>query len=583
MTVGSGPGLEVVVERQHLGWQFNFFPQGLPMSKFQVWLVPVDGGPVGVLYADPEPDAAGFGFMHPNPPYGRYIFAVASTDTIVTAEYTIQEADDFLVPDWIPARTLQYGISITSGHIKADSEVVVTLQNDQGGEPLRLPVESQRDGYVFVQTPPLARGEYTLVATIDGKKFTAPLSVLEVPMLNGMESHQPASYEAHTVTLHGGDLWTFAEDRLPQIQILDANRDYAVIRPVEPEFVSDKEVQFMFPAGLPSGIWQMAAQMDGSYVARYSIFVGFDLDPGLQLGVPEQTITATAAGVTFEEGAEISIHHEGVTASDVRVLEDPHQIQFTLRGELPEGFFSFWVTRPDGYMIGHTTILWANQPGTTPPTESTPSEGATPEATPPVFPDVPADHWARPDLEAMAARNIVRGDQEGRFNPDANVTRAEVAALLVCTLGLEHVTPSEPSFGDVATADWFFADVETAAAAGLIQGHAGQFRPRDQISRQEVAVILARALRERDAASSVRAETAEALRTALAPETAEAVLCGLSDRASIAAWAEADVVLVYHLGLMDGRSETSFEPTAPATRLEVVVGLKRLLERLGEL
>lgn len=61
------------------------------------------------------------------------------------------------------------------------------------------------------------------------------------------------------------------------------------------------------------------------------------------------------------------------------------------------------------------------------------------------------------------------------------------------------------------------------------------------------------------------------------------MLSRLSDRTDIAPWAEADVALAYHLGMLKGRSDSAYEPLADATRLEAVVALKRLLEGLGEL
>jgi len=189
------------------------------------------------------------------------------------------------------------------------------------------------------------------------------------------------------------------------------------------------------------------------------------------------------------------------------------------------------------------------------------------------FPDVPADHWAFTDIQVLAARHVVRGDEAGRFNPAGTVTRAEFAALMVRTLGLERVTPVQPSFTDVAASDWFYADAETAAAAGLIQGSAGAFRPQDPISRQEMAAILARALQLRDGATGA----------ALTPAEVEALIAPLADRSAIASWAEADAALMLHLGLMKGRTAETFAPLETATRAEAVVVLKRLLVQLGEL
>ncbi|CAM3529789.1 MULTISPECIES: S-layer homology domain-containing protein [Brevibacillus] len=48
------------------------------------------------------------------------------------------------------------------------------------------------------------------------------------------------------------------------------------------------------------------------------------------------------------------------------------------------------------------------------------------------FPDLnPASHgWAMDSLSFMAQKGIVKGDEKGRFNPDAKVTKAEFITMV---------------------------------------------------------------------------------------------------------------------------------------------------------
>jgi predicted heme/steroid binding protein len=59
-----------------------------------------------------------------------------------------------------------------------------------------------------------------------------------------------------------------------------------------------------------------------------------------------------------------------------------------------------------------------------------------PAATGAVFTDVPADQWAAAWIEELAAEGITAGCGGGKYCPNAPVTRAEMAVLLVTTLNL---------------------------------------------------------------------------------------------------------------------------------------------------
>lgn len=98
-------------------------------------------------------------------------------------------------------------------------------------------------------------------------------------------------------------------------------------------------------------------------------------------------------------------------------------------------------------------------------------------------------HWAKDEIIAMAEKNIIKGKTEKLFSPDDNITRAEFAALVARALGLNK---SECEFSDVNKEDWFYDDVSAAAKAGYMNGFDGKFNPNAYITRQEIAVVLSR-------------------------------------------------------------------------------------------
>ena len=101
-------------------------------------------------------------------------------------------------------------------------------------------------------------------------------------------------------------------------------------------------------------------------------------------------------------------------------------------------------------------------------------------------------HDKQPAIEALAARGIINGKTDTRFDPDANMTRAEFATIVVRALGL---TPKASNvFTDVPASQWFAPYIGTAYAYGIVYGVGNdQFNPTGTITKQEAAVMVARA------------------------------------------------------------------------------------------
>jgi chitodextrinase len=181
-----------------------------------------------------------------------------------------------------------------------------------------------------------------------------------------------------------------------------------------------------------------------------------------------------------------------------------------------------------------------------------------------------ANHWARNEIEVLASRYIVSGVSSTEFQPDRLITRAELAKLLVGMLALDPNTvmpgsaPSTPSFTDVSPDSWYYSVVEMASATGLIKGDAGLFRPNDPVTRQEMAVMLGRAL---GAGYTVPADAKQSL--------------PFSDASDIAPWASDGVAAAWYWGLMQGMGDNEFQPHGNATRAQAAAVVLRMLELKG--
>jgi hypothetical protein len=124
--------------------------------------------------------------------------------------------------------------------------------------------------------------------------------------------------------------------------------------------------------------------------------------------------------------------------------------------------------------------------------------------TAPSYPDVPATHWAAGDIQVMKDEGIMIGDVSGTFRPDAFITRAETAALVLRMLKvapIQNLTAS--SFKDVPVTNWAIGYIESMQKYGLITGYPdGTYKPDAQILRSEFTAIADRALGREISASS---------------------------------------------------------------------------------
>lgn len=92
----------------------------------------------------------------------------------------------------------------------------------------------------------------------------------------------------------------------------------------------------------------------------------------------------------------------------------------------------------------------------------------------------------------LATKGIIRGVTDAEFNPNASITRADFTVLLVRTLGLQAEVKA--TFTDVAEGAYYYNAIAIAQQLGLVQGDGHAFEPHATITRQDMMVIIARAL-----------------------------------------------------------------------------------------
>lgn len=117
------------------------------------------------------------------------------------------------------------------------------------------------------------------------------------------------------------------------------------------------------------------------------------------------------------------------------------------------------------------------------------------------YSDITNHPWARNILNALYSKGIMEALRADAFGADDQTTRGEFATLLVKGLNIPiNADENQQTFFDVPygakTATWDFNHLETAARAGIITGRTeGFFSPNMPITRQDAAVMIARAMK----------------------------------------------------------------------------------------
>ncbi len=101
-----------------------------------------------------------------------------------------------------------------------------------------------------------------------------------------------------------------------------------------------------------------------------------------------------------------------------------------------------------------------------------------------------ANHWASDYILKAYKNNWIRGVTDTAFSPEKSLTRAESAAMLVRMLGLTTKTGEVPAFTDIS-GHWARDEIITAWNANIVKGISEDFfEPEAPVTREQMAVIL---------------------------------------------------------------------------------------------
>lgn len=134
---------------------------------------------------------------------------------------------------------------------------------------------------------------------------------------------------------------------------------------------------------------------------------------------------------------------------------------------------------------GSSPIITAQQL----PQDQIPSVGYTAR-----YSDMQNAVWANEAVEALTDLKIVSGKGNGNFAPDDLIAREEFLKMLYLASG-QQVSNEDCSFADVEKTAWYYPYIAGASGKGLIKGRAdGTFGIAENITRQDMAVMVVRTM-----------------------------------------------------------------------------------------
>lgn len=178
-------------------------------------------------------------------------------------------------------------------------------------------------------------------------------------------------------------------------------------------------------------------------------------------------------------------------------------------------------------------------------------------------------HQYEKEIRELMALGIITGYNDGTIKPEREVTRAEFAKMVVKSFELEtqleaseftSATSETINFKDVPAGAWFTPSVMDAVKSGITNGYPDNtFRPNDLITREQMASMVARAMKAKGVLTDADAIPALAFK----------------DNDKILNAHKEDVKVLTHLKILFGNTDNTFAPKDNSKRWMVALVMLR--------
>lgn len=180
------------------------------------------------------------------------------------------------------------------------------------------------------------------------------------------------------------------------------------------------------------------------------------------------------------------------------------------------------------------------------------------------FTDIDDVSWAKTDILSLAMKGIVNGKTKTVFAPNDHISREEYSKIMSLAFGF-YDENAMAEFNDISTEDWSYRYIASMYKEGCITGYPdGSFGGKNNISRQDIAVILYRLMQKNKYLPQL-----------------DSVANSFGDYEEIDDYAKNAVLMLSHEGVING-SDGNFNPKQSATRAEVCVIVNRALNYINK-
>ncbi|MFB9328002.1 S-layer homology domain-containing protein [Paenibacillus aurantiacus] len=169
------------------------------------------------------------------------------------------------------------------------------------------------------------------------------------------------------------------------------------------------------------------------------------------------------------------------------------------------------------------------------------------------FKDVANNVWYSDAVDFVAARGITTGLDDGKFDPNGNLTRGQFLTMVMRAFEMKADDSSSENFSDAGNT-YYTGYLAAAKKLGVTNGVGNnKFAPEKEINRQEMVTLLYNILKQMDV-----------LPTALDQQN----LGDFKDADQIAPWADEAMTFFVNLGIINGSGQ-SINPAASTNRAQM--------------
>lgn len=184
------------------------------------------------------------------------------------------------------------------------------------------------------------------------------------------------------------------------------------------------------------------------------------------------------------------------------------------------------------------------------PIVSTDEKPQAPVENKDTFSDLKGFDWAKEAIEALSEKKIVSGTGEGKYEPQREVKREEILAMLLRSFNVE-ASSEKSDFTDAAEGAWYNGLLAVAKEKGFVSGRPdGTFGVGDNVTRQDVCVM------------------AYKIAKAMGKEFDTGKAESFADENEADSYALDAIYALKNAGVINGKGEGKFAPKATCTRAE---------------